>query len=84
LGNILGVEPSEEQIQMTAWLIGAWIGDGTTANISFTVGINEEHTMIERLKHVANIIGCDAHIRIPVDENVKYVSLVHRKGDKNA
>jgi hypothetical protein len=64
LERTLGTKPSTEQVKISAWAVGAWLGDGTSKQPSFTVGQFEESIMSETLKKAAEMLGCGYSIRL--------------------
>jgi hypothetical protein len=57
-----GVNPTDEQISAMAWLIGAWLGDGTAGKSQITVGL-EEREMIQAIQERATLFGFTVVVR---------------------
>lgn len=62
---------SDEEI---GWLIGLWIGDGTSAEPKFTIGYNDNEIM-EKVKDISKKIGLTPYVYTIKDKNAYYVTL---------
>jgi len=56
LGAALGARPTQRQLELAAWAIGVWFGDGTSERMSFTINTDETE-VVDRLEILAGLVG---------------------------
>lgn len=77
-----GVDPSDEQLKAMAWLIGAWLGDGSSRKSEFSVGLHERE-MIRAIEERAALFGLSVAIRlVPQTHPIYCVSIRSWKRSK--
>jgi superfamily II DNA or RNA helicase len=67
-------QPSSAHLKIPAYILGAWLGDGTTGKLSFTTGDDE---MLDELKLYAECVG----MRLTIEENSPGSVVAHMVSD---